>query len=317
VNSIRKLASQTATAQVFRSMNSEQERLDVVEQFKSMPDSQLDMVGSYAGISKDHLPLYRKLVRGESNDFTDDLNDFQITLQPGDIILVTGTAVTSKALVKIQKRSYPEAKSSHVIIAQMDFICVDAVPKIGVSPRVIPDLLADVEDGWRVIRFDLLNQNRNEKIMKSCSYYLEQPYRILPSKKPAKNYSYCSELARKIYSDSGITRTGIPQNRIIKPCDFDRIADVSNNWSDVTDQVKPYLDFCLEYTDILKFIAKTYIQGIDLNRKRFKERAEVKKSAIKLRKAGKLTKEAASKIITEINEAESTLNYKFWDYSKR
>lgn len=317
MNSIRKLVSQTATAQVFKSMNSEQARFDIVDKFKEMPDKELNMVGSYAGISQDHLPLYRKLVRGERNDFFDAHNDFQDTLQTGDIILVTGTALTSKALAKIQKASYLKAKSSHVIISQMDFICVDAVPKIGVSPRVISELLADVEDGWRVIRFNPLNQEHHEKIMMSCAFYLEQPYRILPKKKPGKNFSYCSELARKLYSESGITRTGIPQNRIIKPCDFDRIADTNNNWSDVTDQVKPYLDFCLEYTDILKFVAKTYIQGIDLNRERFKERLEFKKKIIKLRNEGKLTKEKATKAITEINEVESTLNYKFWDYSKR
>ncbi|ENM3908508.1 hypothetical protein GCS57_003212 [Vibrio cholerae] len=315
MSSIQKLISRTATAQVFKEISgSESKQLDVINQFKQMPDSQLDMVGLYAGITKDHLPIYRAMVRGEKNAFVDGLNTFNDTLQPGDIILVLGTAVTSKALLKAQKRVYSKARSSHVIVSQMDFICVDAVLKIGVSPRVIPDLLNDVEDDWQVIRCKEVNEKHHQTIMKMCAYYLEQPYLIFPSKKPAKKYSYCSELARKIYVESGVEKSGIPKNKIIKPCDFDQLADESQSWEDVTASVKPYIEFCVAHADILRFIAKMYIQGIVLNRKRFKERAEVKSSTIRLMKAGEISKEEADRIISAINNTESSLNYKFWDY---
>ncbi|MUL04399.1 hypothetical protein GNP89_19765 [Aliivibrio fischeri] len=317
MSSIKQSISRTATAQVFRTMgSSESNQLDVINQFKQMPDSQLDMVGLYAGITKEHLPLYRKIARGEKNSFVDGLNSFSDVLKPGDIILVLGTTVSSKVLLKVQKRAYSEARSSHVIISQMDFICVDAVPKIGVSPRVIPDLLSDVEDNWQVIRCNKVDEEHHEDIMKSCAYYLEQPYRIFPSKKPVKRYSYCSELARKIYVDSGIDKCGIPKHKIIKPCDFDKLADHSQHWSDVTANVKPYIDFCVAHADILKFIAKSYVQGIDLNRQRFKERAETKKTIIKNMKSGKISKEEADRYINQICKIESSLNYKFWDHSQ-
>ncbi|ASM97554.1 YiiX/YebB-like N1pC/P60 family cysteine hydrolase [Vibrio vulnificus] len=314
---IQKVISRTATAQVFREIGgSESRQLDVINQFKQMPDSQLDMFGLYAGITKEHLPIYRAMVRGEKNAFVDGLNTFSDALQPGDIILVLGTAGTSKALLKAQKRVYSKARSSHVIVSQMDFICVDAVPKIGVSPRVIPDLLNDVEADWQVIRCKEVSEKHHETIMKMCAYYLEQPYLIFPSKKPAKKYSYCSELARKIYAESGLEKSGIPTNKIIKPCDFDQLADESQRWEDVTASVKPYIEFCIAHADILRFIAKTYIQGIDLNRQRFKERAETKKSTIKRMKAGEISKEEADRIISAINKTESSLNYKFWDHSQ-
>ncbi|MCP3128149.1 MULTISPECIES: YiiX/YebB-like N1pC/P60 family cysteine hydrolase [unclassified Shewanella] len=317
MGSIQKAISRTATAQVFREMGgSESKQLDAINQFKQMSDRQLDMVGLYAGITKEHLPIYRKMVRGEKNAFVDGLNAFTDTLQPGDIILVLGTAGTSKALLKAQKRVYSKARSSHVIVSQMDFICVDAVPKIGVSPRVIPDLLNGVEADWQVIRCKEVTDKHHQNIMKTCAYYLEQPYLIFPSKKPAKKYSYCSELARKIYVESGVEKSSIPQNRIIKPCDFDQLADGSQCWEDVTASIKPYIEFCVAHADLLRFIAKTYIQGIDLNRQRFKERAETKKNTIKRMKAGEISKEEADRIISAINTTESSLNYKFWDYSQ-
>ncbi|EKZ9012021.1 hypothetical protein ABWJ16_001859 [Vibrio alginolyticus] len=317
MSSIQKAISRTATAQVFRAIGvSESKQLDVINQFKQMPDSQLDMVGLYTGITKEHLPIYRAIVRGEKNAFVDGLNNFSDALQPGDIILVLGTAGTSKALLKAQKRVYSKARSSHVIVSQIDFICVDAVPKIGVSPRVISDLLNDVEADWQVIRCKEVSEKHHQTIMKTCAYYLEQPYLIFPSKKTAKKYSYCSELARKVYVESGVEKSGIPKNKIIKPCDFDQLADESQRWEDVTASVKPYIEFCVAHADILRFIAKTYIQGIDLNRQRFKERAETKKSTIKRMKVGEISKEEAGRIISAINKAESSLNYKFWDYSQ-
>ncbi|MFL7033314.1 hypothetical protein BCS71_08080 [Vibrio lentus] len=315
MSDVRKVASRLATANVFRTISKGPEtQAEVVEQFKRMPDEQIDAIGMYGGVSKKHLPIYRKFARGEQNEFVSGLSTFKDCLQPGDIILVMGTAVTSKVLLKTQKRMYSKAKSSHVIVSQMDFICVDAVPKIGVSPRIVPDLLTNVEPDWRVIRCNSVTEDHYEKIMKSCAYYLEQPYRILPSKKPAKNFSYCSELARKIYTDSGIERSSIPKSAIIKPCDFDRIADENKNWSDVTSIVRPYIEFCIEYSDLLKIAAKPYIQGIDLNRERFKERNDLRKSTIKLKKKGKISKETASKIISEVNKTERSLNYQFWDH---
>ena len=42
--------------------------------------------------------------------------------------------------------------------------------------------------------------------------------------------------------DSKIKNTGIPNNTIIKPCDFDKIADQNNQWLDITDSVMNVLN---------------------------------------------------------------------------
>lgn len=302
------------TANVFQTMGMEGARAKVIEQLKSMSDAQLDMLGTYAGIKKEHLPVYRKLTRGEENDFTEKLKIFKDELKTGDIILVTGTSNPSKILAKLQKTVYSKARSSHIAIVLADFICIDAMPKIGVTLKLIPEVLNDVQDGWRIIRFKGLQEKDSEVLSKTCAYYIEQPYVILPKKKPAKKFSYCSELARKIYVDSKIKNTGIPNNSIIKPCDFDKIADQNSQWLDITDSVKPYIEFCREYEGILNFIAKSFIQGIELNRQRFSERKAFKESVSKMHKKGLISPSGAADIKNMIDSLEKSLNYKFWDY---
>lgn len=302
-----------ATANVFQTMGKEGAGDKVIEQFKSMPDAQLNMLGSYAGIKNEHLPIYRKLTRGEENEFTKKLKTFKDQLKTGDIILVTGTSNSSKILASLQKTVYSNARSSHVVIVQADFICIDAMPKIGVSLKIIPEVLNDVKDDWRIIRFKGLKEKDNEVLGKTCAYYIKQPYVILPKRKPAKKFSYCSELARKVYVDSKIKNTGIPNNTIIKPCDFDKIADQNSQWLDITDSVKPYIDFCIEYEGILKFIAKSFIQGIDLNRQRFSERRKTQESISKMNKKGEISSSGAAHIKNKIESLEKSLNYQFWD----
>ena len=46
----------------------------------------------------------------------------------GDVILMTGTSNSSKALAKSQKPFYLKARSSHVALVHADFICIDAMP---------------------------------------------------------------------------------------------------------------------------------------------------------------------------------------------
>lgn len=302
-----------ATANVIQTMGKEGAGDKVIEQFKSMPDALLNKLGSYAGIKNEHLSIYRKLTRGEENEFTKKLKTFKDELKTGDIILVTGTSNSSKILASLQKTVYSNARSSHVVIVQADFICIDAMPKIGVSLKIIPEVLNDVKDDWRIIRFKGLKEKDNEVLGKTCAYYIKQPYVILPKRKPAKKFSYCSELARKVYVDSKIKNTGIPNNTIIKPCDFDKMADQNSQWLDITDSVKPYIDFCIEYEGILKFIAKSFTQGIDLNRQRFSERRKTKESISKMNKKDEISSSGAAHIKNKIESLEKSLNYQFWD----
>lgn len=302
-----------ATAEVFRTMSRDGAHEKSIEIFRNMPDALLDIYGLNAGVSNEHLPIYRKLSRGEENEFTEKLKRFNNELKTGDIILVTGTSNSSKILAKLQKTIYSEARSSHVIIVQTDFICIDAMPAIGVSHKLIPEALNDTQDNWRIIRFKGL-KDESEALGKACTYYVEQPYRIFPKIKPAKKFSYCSELARKIYVDSNIKGTGIPNNKIIKPCDFDKIADQNSEWLDITDSVRPYIKFCLEYEGLLKFISKAFIQGIELNRQRFDERRNAKKKISEMHNKGVITSLGAVNIKNKIEALEKSLNYQFWDH---
>lgn len=304
-----------ATADVFKTMSEEGAGDKIIEQFKNMPDEQLNMVGTYAGIKKEHLHIYRQLTRGEDNEFVQKLQGFENELKSGDVILVTGTSNSSKILVNLQKSVYLKARSSHVVVVQADFICIDAMPKIGVSLRLIPEVLDDVEDNWRIIRFKGLKVDDAENLGKACAYYLKQPYIILPKRKPAKKFSYCSELVRKVYVDGKIKNTDIPNNTIIKPCDFDRVADKSDKWVDVTESVKPYIEFCREYEEILKHISKTFTQGISLNRQRFDERKKIKQNVAKMKGKGEVSSSTASGVTNKIETLEKSLHYKFWDHS--
>jgi hypothetical protein len=303
-----------ATADVFQTLSTEGAVDKIIEQFRSMPDAQLNILGSYAGIKNEHLPIYRKLTRGEDNEFTEKLKGFVDELKTGDVILVTGTSNSSNILVKLQKTIYSKARSSHVVIVQADFICIDAMPKIGVSVKLLPEVLNDVQDNWRIIRFKGLKEKDSEVLAKACAYYIEQPYVILPKRKPAKKFSYCSELARKVYIDSQIINTGIPNNTIIKPCDFDKIADQNSQWLDITDSVRSYIEFCREYEGILKFISKSFTQGIGLNRQRFSERRKAKEIISIMHKRGVITSSSATQVKNKLESFEKTLNYKFWDY---
>ncbi|MFX9273005.1 hypothetical protein ABTN92_20130, partial [Acinetobacter baumannii] len=85
------------------------------------------------------------------------------------------------------------------------------------------------------------------------------------------------ELARKIFLDLKIKNTGIPNNTIVKPCNFDRLADKENNWIDVTNDVRDFIVFCQKYKAIFNSMCKLQIDGIKLNQSRYKERRELLK----------------------------------------
>jgi len=277
-----------------------------------MPDAALQAVSWMSGIPAHHTDLYVAMMRGQENEFSRGLNALDGWFQSGDLILMTG----NPALAHAQKALYKDARSSHVAIVHADFICIDAIPKVGVSNRVIPDVFADVEPGWRVIRHKSVGPENTDGIMRACAYYLAQPYKILPSKKSAKKFAYCSELARKVYRNIGVAGMGIPVDRIIAPAHFDQLADQHPNWVDVTASLRPAVEFCQKYPEILQSTAKVFIDGLKLNRRRFEERTESLARLQVLAKAGKISKEDAQEAVAQIREIERNMNHTFWDMSR-
>ncbi len=306
---IQDMARNLAAADLFRQISTEEKAAKVAEDLRNMPDAVLQIMSRMSGIPAHHTDLHVAMMRGQENEFSRELNALDRWFQPGDLILMTGNL----ALAKVQKALYKDAKSSHVAIVHADFICIDAIPKVGASNRVIPDVLADIEPGWRVIRHKSVGPEDTDAIMRACTFYLAQPYKILPSKKSAKKFAYCSELARKVYRDIGVAGTGIPDDRIIAPAHFDQLADQHPNWLDVSDALRPAVEFSQKYPEILRSTAKMFIDGLKLNRRRFEERTEFLASIQAMAQAGKISKEAAQEAVTQIREIEHNMNHAFWD----
>lgn len=198
-----------------------------------------------------------------------------------------------------------------------DFICIDSVPKKGVSNRIISEVLADAKPDWRVIRHKSVDPSNTDNIMKACNFYLAQPYLILPSKKSAKNFAYCSELARKVYRDVGVNNSGIANKSIIAPAHFDQLADNHPEWIDITETVRPAIEFCQTYPELVRMSAKLFIAGLKLNRQRFDDRTKDLTAIQALAKIGRITKEQAKAATAEIREMERNMHHTFWDVKRR
>lgn len=314
---IKELARNSPAAEIFSVMASEKKSNAVSEEVRSMSDTELDLMGKLSNIPDGQLTIFRSIIRGEENRFFDTLKGFKNELKTGDVILVTGKSPKSKALVASQKLFYSNATSSHIAIVHADFICVDAMPNTGVSNRLISEVLEDVEDQWRILRFKKINDTQTELLQKRCAHYIAQPYKITLKRKRGKDYSYCSELVRKVFEDCGIVDTDIPpDNLVVKPCDFDQIADGSNHWEDITEEVRPYIEFVIEYAALFKVLSKLFIDGLKLNRARYEERRQFLRKIDAAERKGKIGSEKATELRSQIKEIEDSMNFTFWDYLK-
>lgn len=314
---IKDMARNIAAAEIFSVIASEEKSKESIHDIRSMSDTQLDFMGKVSDVPDSQLSIFRSLMRGEENPFIQKLREFEDELKTGDLLLVTGKTPSSKALVASQKPFYLNAKSSHIAVVHADFICVDAMPSPGVSNRLVSEVLADVENNWRVIRFEGLNESHAESLQQRCAHYIAQPYKITLKRKRGKDYSYCSELARKVFEDCKIANTGIPLHVVVKPCDFDRIADSKNGWTDVTGRVKPYIDFCIEFAPLLKVISKLFIDGLKLNRARYAQRRESLRKIEAAKRNGKMSSEKAAELTAKLWEIEESMHFTFWDFSKQ
>lgn len=310
---IQEVTRNTAAANVFQLMAPEDKGEKFVEAFRNLTDEALNMMASLSGVPEHQWNIYRAMIRNEDNEFTRGLEHVDGLLQPGDVILMNA----NQALAIAQRAIYKNARSSHIALVHADFICIDAVPKKGASNRIISEVLADAEPGWRVIRHKLVGATDTDTIMRACAFYLAQPYLILPSKRSAKNFAYCSELARKVYRDVGVSNSGIPDKIIIAPAHFDKLADEHAEWMNVTDTVRPAIEFCQNYPELMRVSAKLFIDGLKLNRQRFEDRTKQLAEIQTLAKAGKITKEQAKEATAQIREIERNMNHTFWDVKRK
>lgn len=307
------MARNQARADVFKVMSNEEEASKALDQFKSLPDEHLDSMGLISGIPEHQLPIYRAVIRGEDNEYLAQMKEFDGVLQSGDVILVTGKKFRSKALVAAQFPFYTKARASHVAMVHADFICIDAMPGEGVQNRTIAEVLDDVEDNWRIIRFNAVTEENRDRMLQQCAFYLQQPYSIKPKKGAGAKFSYCSELVSKIYQDCKVRCIKVPKGVLVNPCHFDRLADKGEACQDITETVRPFLPFLRDYKAMLAMQAKVFIGGLQLNRYRDKERKDLLASVQGLAKSGRLSHEALVAVANQIEAMEGNMNFRFWD----
>lgn len=285
----------------------------VKKTFAALPDKHFKLMAEMRGLNQENADIYASFMKGDSSAFIDKIKNIEDWFQPGDLVLMTGVSKKSHALVDIQKKVYRDARSSHVAIVYTDHICIDAMPKLGVQLRTISQLLRDCEADWRILRFNNIDESSMESLVRKSTYFLMQPYKIQMNRKTNKKYTYCSELARKIYFESEIKGTQIPNNRIIKPCDFDRLADQNNNWIDITDKLRPAYEIVNKFDGFLSIQFEHFYRGIRLNRERFNDRLKWRKDIRLAVKNGAISKEKGDELLKEIDTLDMTMENQFWD----
>tara|TARA_R110001632_G_scaffold60284_3_gene146396 strand:- start:71392 stop:72366 length:975 start_codon:yes stop_codon:yes gene_type:complete len=307
---IKDIARKDICADLIDQTKTEAGKQELLKTIRSAPDDEIKMMATISNIPEKHHNIFLNIVKGESNEFQKELDNLEYLLETGDILLIQGESISSKALSTLQKITYKGAKSSHVAIVHAEFMCIDAIPKIGVRHVTIPNLLPKDLSRFRVMRLKTLTDEEQKKIMSLAGFYLEQPYKISPLKKQSKKFSYCSELARKIYTKGNVQNTAIPSNTIVSPADFDRILNSSDKWLDITDLVKPFIVFCMNYKEIIENISLQITTGFKLNKKRYNERREFLET---LEKNSEISLEKKEKIRKQFKTMEDKLHHKFWD----
>lgn len=130
MNDLRDSVRNAAAAQIFNIMASDEKNKEALGLAKTLSDAQLDAMANICGIPEKQKPIYRAFMRGQDNELIEKLNAFEHKLDPGDVILMTGTSKRSSILANSQKTVYSKARSSHVALVHADFICIDAITTV-------------------------------------------------------------------------------------------------------------------------------------------------------------------------------------------
>ena len=306
------------TAAVLDCFSSTEKRKSILEDEKILPDSLLNSMAEARKIPEEQISIYKSIMKGDMKQIQElmaCLGDHWF--ETGDIIMMTGNSVKSKLLVTSQLGFYTGARSSHIALLYSDFICIDIVPGAAVEPRLITEVLKDAQDGWKIIRKKDIDAPQSVALSAASTYFIAQKYKIFLRKnsKSSKSKSYCSELARKIYQRARIPNTGFPPSGIIAPAHFDKLLDNSPSWEDMTEKLKPAVDFVFQYETIFNIIYEQLRNGIYLNRDRFSERELTRQDIKSKLKKNKITKNMAKKHLASLDEIDFQMHNKFWDHS--
>lgn len=96
---IKEIARNAAAEEMFSVMASEEKSKETIDRIRSMSDDEIDLLGKLSNVPDSQLSIFRSLMRREENPLFEKLGGFEDELKTGDLILVTGKSVSSKALV--------------------------------------------------------------------------------------------------------------------------------------------------------------------------------------------------------------------------
>ncbi|WP_145997241.1 hypothetical protein [Pseudomonas guariconensis] len=153
-------------------MADEEKAKKAFQDFAAAPDEILDFVARMSGVPEHQFPVYRAMARGEENEYSTKIVELSQILQTGDVILVTGKKFKSKALVAAQIPFYGKARASHVAMVHANFVCIDANLGVGVKHHTIAEVLSDVEDNWRIIRFNVVTEEHRDRMLTGDNWVL-------------------------------------------------------------------------------------------------------------------------------------------------
>ncbi|NUW73147.1 hypothetical protein HOP38_11510 [Vibrio mediterranei] len=183
----------------------------------------------------------------------------------GDILLVRGGTKFSSALVNAQKVIYNGVASSHVELSIGDGSLVHSTNDGGVHFVFLLDELEDIKDAWKAIRLKGITEQEQEELLKAALYYLRQGYNKKYMGSGEEDSSFCSELIAKIYDKAGVPLLDDKLPSKTAPAHFDRLADESEQWEDVTDEYLALIEKIRENDFPFRFAFET-IKGSMIKR---------------------------------------------------
>ena len=158
-------------------------------------------------------------------------------IQAGDILIVKGKSGFSKILALSQKFFYLKNTSSHILISVADGFYIHATSNKGVHFISFKELLPEIENNFKVIRLKKLENQQYEELVRTVTFYMGQVYNKTYFF-DKYNASFCSELAAKIYKKANIFILDNKEPKYVIPADFEREADLCNQWIDITNETK-------------------------------------------------------------------------------
>ncbi|GKV95121.1 hypothetical protein H2Y56_10500 [Pectobacterium aroidearum] len=156
----------------------------------------------------------------------------------GDIILFSRPQKSANIVVQ-SVLTRCKAKHHHVAIALYNHSLIHAMPKLGIHLRPLVEYLNENKDFVVFRHSSALSEISSEHLEKYLRYHHLQRYSLLNTIYTSPSHSFCSELAAKVYENSGMQLThGKKKPKNVLPSDIFNYVSSSPDWVDITQHYK-------------------------------------------------------------------------------